>query len=70
LANTKNPDFWFLMGLIDLYGGNSLKAKKCFAEGIRLDPEHEKCRLSLAKAKKCEQLKEEGNEFIKNQQYE
>ena len=37
---------------------------------MRLDPDHNKCRLALNRAKKCEQLKEEGNELIKNQKYE
>ena len=37
---------------------------------MRLDPDNKKCRLALNKAKKCEQLKEEGNELIKGCKYE
>ena len=37
---------------------------------MRLDPDHQKCKKALYKAKKCELLKEEGNQFIKNQQFE
>ena len=37
---------------------------------MRLDPDNKKCKKALMTAKKCEQLKEEGNEFIKNQQFE
>lgn len=39
-------------------------------EGMRLDPDNKKCRLSLNKAKQCEKLKEEGNEAIKQANYE
>lgn len=65
----QSPDFWYLKGIIELYGGESGRAKKFFAEGMRLDPDHKKCRLALNTAKKCEQLKEEGNEFIKSGKY-
>ena len=41
------------MGMIELYGGQSGRAKKFFIEGMRLDPDNNKCRLSLNKAKKC-----------------
>lgn len=64
------PDFWYLKGIIELYGGESGRAKKFFTEGLRLDPDNQKCKKALYTAKKCEQLKEEGNEFIKSQQYE
>ena len=69
LGHSGNPDFWYLKGIIELYGGESARAKKFFSEGMRLDPDNTKCRLALNKAKKCEQLKEEGNEFIKEQKY-
>lgn len=55
------PEFWYLKGIIELYGGESSRAKKFFTEGMRLDPDHKKCRLALNTAKKCELLKEEGN---------
>jgi DnaJ family protein C protein 7 len=64
------PDFWYLKGIIELYGGESARAKKYFAEGMRLDPDHKKCRLALNNAKQCEKLKEEGNEFIKAGKFE
>jgi DnaJ family protein C protein 7 len=32
---------------------------------MKLDPDHQKCRLALKTAKKCEELKEEGNKNIK-----
>lgn len=57
MAHSGNPDMWYLKGIIELYGGDSLRAKKLFAEGMRLDPDNQKCRLALNKAKKCEQLK-------------
>lgn len=37
---------------------------------MRLDPDQKKCRLALNTAKKCEQLKEEGNDLIKSGNYE
>lgn len=52
------PDFWYLKGIIELYGGESGRAKKFFSEGMRLDPDHKKCRSALITAKRCEQLKE------------
>lgn len=57
-VSNSNPDFWYLKGIIELYGGESARAKKFFVEGMRLDPDNNKCRLALNKAKKCEQLKE------------
>lgn len=57
LANSSNPDFWYLKGIIELYDGESARAKKLFTEGMRLDPDNNKCRLALNKAKKCEALK-------------
>lgn len=53
LANSANPDFWYLKGIIELYDGESARAKKLFTEGMRLDPDNNKCRLALNKAKKC-----------------
>lgn len=53
LGHAGNPDFWYLKGIIELYGGESGRAKKFFVEGMRLDPDNNKCRLALNKAKKC-----------------
>jgi len=47
------PDFWYLKGIIELYGCESARAKKYFTEGMRLDPDHQKCRLALNTAKQC-----------------
>jgi len=69
-AHTSSPDTWYLKGIIELYGGESARAKKFFTEGMRLDPDNTKCRQSLNKAKKCEKLKEEGNEAIKEGKYD
>lgn len=57
MAHNGNPDFWYLKGIIELYGGDSARARKFFLEGMRLDPDNGKCRLALNRAKKCEQLK-------------
>ncbi len=58
IATTQHPDTWYLKGIIELYGGDSARAKKFFMEGMRLDPDNNKCRLALNKAKSCEKLKE------------
>lgn len=44
LSNRNDPYFMYLNGLIELYSGDSAKAKKYFAEGLQLDPNHAKCR--------------------------
>ena len=61
IHNENTPDFYYLKGIIELYSGDSAKAKKHFADGMRLDPENTKCHKALNKAKKCETFKEEGN---------
>ena len=55
------PEFFYLKGIIELYNGNSDKAKKLFSDGLRLDPENLKCQRALNKAKRCETYKEQGN---------
>jgi hypothetical protein len=55
----------YVKGLIELNSGDSNRAKKFFSEGMRLDPDNQKIRQSLLKAKKGEALKEKGNELIK-----
>lgn len=64
-VDSSGPDGYYLKGIIELYGGDSSKAKKLFQEGMRLDPDNTKCRLALNRAKKSEQLKEQGNDLIK-----
>lgn len=64
------PDLYYLKGLLQLYGGNSDKAKQLFAEGVKLDPDNVKCVKVLKVAKKCEALKEEGNTAIKANNYD
>lgn len=56
-ATAQHPDTWYLKGIIELYGGDSGRARKFFMEGMRLDPDNTKCRLALNKAKNCEKLK-------------
>lgn len=51
-------DIFYLKGLIQLYQGDSEKAKKSFTDGMKFDPDNKKCRLSLNIAKECEKLKE------------
>jgi hypothetical protein len=43
----------YLKGLVELYSGDSAKAKTYFSEGIKLDPENAKCQKALVKANKC-----------------
>ena len=63
-------DGYYLNGIIELYGGDSAKAKKLFQEGMRMDPDNTKCRLALNRAKKSEQYKERGNDLIKDGKFE
>ena len=37
----------YLKGLIELYSGDSAKAKGYFSEGMRLDPKNAKCHKAL-----------------------
>lgn len=60
---TNTPDIYFLRGIIYLYSDNCERAKKMFSEGLRLDPDDEKCKSALRGVKKLEQLKEKG--FLK-----
>jgi DnaJ family protein C protein 7 len=69
IHNENTPDFFYLKGIIELYSGDSNKAKKHFADGLRLDPDNHKCQRALNKAKKCEAYKEEGNKLIKQQKW-
>ena len=69
IHNENTPDFFYLKGIIELYSGDSNKAKKHFADGLRLDPDNHKCQRALNKAKRCEAFKEEGNELIKQQKW-
>lgn len=65
IAGENTPEFFYLKGIVELYSGNSDKAKKLLSDGLRLDPESLKCQRALNKAKKCEAFKEAGNELIK-----
>ncbi len=51
--NEQSPEIFYLKGIIELYSGDSAKAKHYFSEGIRLDPENATCQKALNKAKKC-----------------
>jgi DnaJ homolog subfamily C member 7 len=57
IHNENTPDFYYLKGIIELYSGDSNKAKKHFSDGIRLDPDNIKCQKALNKAKRCEAYK-------------
>ena len=37
---------------------------------MRLDPDNHKCRTLLKKARRCEELKDMGNEHLKNNQFD
>ncbi|CAD8145329.1 unnamed protein product [Paramecium pentaurelia] len=58
------PDVYYLKGIIDLYNGNSERAKKILIDGMKVDPDNKKCREALKKARKCEELKEKGNQLL------
>ena len=57
LSGHNDPDVSYLKGIIQLYAGDSAKAKKHFAEGLQLDPDHSKCKECLNKAKNVKSLK-------------
>ena len=44
IPSSADPDISYLKGIIELYSGDSGKAKKYFLEGLQLDPEHRKCK--------------------------
>lgn len=48
-----NPDVSYLKGIVELYSGDSAKAKNYFMEGLQRDPDHAKCKECLNKAKRC-----------------
>ena len=64
-STTRQAEAMYLKGLIELNSGDSNKAKKFFLEGMKYDPDNQKIRQVLLKAKKGEALKEKGNELIK-----
>lgn len=64
------PDLYYLKGLLELYEGNTERAKKILLDGMKLDPDNKKCREALKKARKCEELKDKGNEHLKAQAYD
>jgi DnaJ family protein C protein 7 len=64
-----SPDIYYLKGLIELYQGNSERAKKVLIDGMKLDPDNKKCREALKNARKCEELKEKGNGYLKDERF-
>lgn len=48
----------------------SEKAKTLFRQGMTLDPDNKKCREALKKAQKVEELKEKGNQAIKESNFD
>lgn len=51
-SNGNTPEVYYLIGLSELYQANNDKAKKYFNEGIRLDPDHNKCIQAIKIAKR------------------
>lgn len=51
-TTTRAAESMYLRGLIELNSGDSNKAKKFFTEGMRLDPDNQRIRQALLKAKK------------------
>lgn len=39
-------------------------------DGMKLDPDSKKCMVALKNAKKCEELKEKGNDFLKSDNFD
>jgi hypothetical protein len=58
-----------LKGLHLLYDGETEKAKKVLIDGMKLDPDNKKCSQALKNARKCEELKEKGNNFLSCKEY-
>ncbi len=48
----------------------SEKAKLLFTEGVRLDPDNARCRNALKKARLAEDLKDKGNDAIKEDKFD
>lgn len=48
-----------------LYQGNTEGAKKILQDGMRMDPDNKKCLIAFRRAKRCEELKEQGNNYLK-----
>lgn len=69
IPHSDDPDLYYLKGIIQLYSGDSAKAKANFTKGLQLAPDHVKCKDCLHKAKTCQKLKQEGNELVKNNKY-
>jgi len=65
-----NTDFLYSRGLALLYNGQTDSAKKVFMEGLRLDPDNEKCRTAFKRMNRQEDLKEKGNTEFKSGNYE
>jgi len=51
-GGVSNSDLNYLKGLIELYSGDSIKAKKFFTEGLKFDPDNLKLKAILNNAKK------------------
>jgi len=49
---SSNTDFLYARGLALFYNGQNDLAKKTWMEGLRLDPDNEKCRTSIKKMNK------------------
>eukprot|EP01116_Phalansterium_solitarium_P001811 TRINITY_DN11623_c0_g1_i1.p1 TRINITY_DN11623_c0_g1~~TRINITY_DN11623_c0_g1_i1.p1 ORF type:complete len:507 (-),score=151.47 TRINITY_DN11623_c0_g1_i1:299-1819(-) len=68
--DSSNPDALFIRGAGLYYGNNSAGAVKFLNQALNFDPDHQKARLLLKKARLSESVKNEGNEFFKTGQYQ
>lgn len=64
------PDVYYLKSIIDLYNGNSERAKKILLDGMRIDPDNKKCRELLKLVRRCEELKDKGNQLLQGLKYQ
>jgi len=65
-----NLDYLHARGLALLYNGQPDIAKKTLMEGLRLDPDNQKCRTTVKKLKAQEEFKEKGNTEFKTGNHE
>jgi tetratricopeptide (TPR) repeat protein len=60
-----NPNYLYAKGLALCYAGKTDNAKKVWAEGMRMDPDHKDCKAAIKRINKQEDAKQAGNDKIK-----